>query len=94
MEVIDALHNMGNETERNAIASDLFGKSYQSLNPLIVSGTETLQGYMEAAKENYNLTVLDSMTADDLRARPGGDEAVVRARSMIGRATWVCFGSG
>ena len=56
MEVIDALHNMGNETERNAIASDLFGKSYQSLNPLIVSGTETLQGYMEAAKENYNLT--------------------------------------
>ena len=56
MEVIDALHNMGNETERNAIASDLFGKSYQSLNPLIVSGTETLQEYMEAAKDNYVLT--------------------------------------
>ncbi|HCG59872.1 MAG TPA: hypothetical protein DEV97_07710 [Lachnospiraceae bacterium] len=56
MEVIDALHNMGNETERNAVASDLFGKSYQSLNPLIVSGTETLQEYMEAAKDNYVLT--------------------------------------
>ena len=56
MQVIDALHNMENETERNAVASDLLGKSYQSLNPLIVSGTGTLQKYMEAAKENYVLT--------------------------------------
>ena len=56
LEVIDALHNMENETERNAVASDLFGKSYQSLNPLIVSGTKVLTDYMEAAKENYVLT--------------------------------------
>lgn len=56
MQVIDALHNMENATERNAVASDLFGKSYQSLNPLIVSGTETLREYMVAAKENYVLT--------------------------------------
>ena len=56
MQVIDALHEMSNETERNAIASDLLGKSYQSLNPLIVSGTETLQEYMNAAKDNYVLT--------------------------------------
>ena len=56
MQVIDALHNMENATERNAVASDLFGKSYQSLNPLIVSGTETLRTYMDAAKENYVLT--------------------------------------
>ncbi|MBR2522721.1 MAG: C40 family peptidase, partial [Coriobacteriales bacterium] len=44
---------------------------------------------LQLIMENYDLTVLDSMTADDLRARPGGDEAVVRARSMIGRATYV-----
>ena len=56
MEVIDALHEMENETERNATASDIFGKAYQSLNPLIVQGTSTLREYMEAAKENYNLT--------------------------------------
>jgi len=56
MQVIDALHEMSNETERNAVASDLFGKSYQQLNPLIVSGTETLRTYMAAAKENYVLT--------------------------------------
>lgn len=56
MEVIEALHNMENETERNAAASEIFGKSYQALNPLIVNGTEALQGYMEAAKENYVLT--------------------------------------
>lgn len=56
MQVIDALHNMENETERNAVASDLLGKSYQSLNPLIVSGTGALQEYMEAAHDNYVLT--------------------------------------
>lgn len=56
MQVIDALHNMENETERNAVASDLLGKSYQSMNPLIVSGTGALQEYMDAAKENYVLT--------------------------------------
>ena len=56
MQVIDALHEMENATERNAVASELFGTSYQNLNPLIVSGTETLQEYMEAAKENYVLT--------------------------------------
>lgn len=56
MQLIDALHNMENETERNAVASDLLGKSYQSLNPLIASGTGDLQEYMEAAKENYVLT--------------------------------------
>ena len=56
MQVIDALHNMENETERNAVASELLGKSYQSMNPLIVSGTGVLQEYMKAAKENYVLT--------------------------------------
>ena len=56
MQLIDALHNMENETERNAVASDLLGKSYQSMNPLIVSGTGDLQEYMEAAKDNYVLT--------------------------------------
>lgn len=56
MQVIDALHEMENTTERNAVASELFGTSYQELNPIIVSGTKTLQEYMEAAKDNYVLT--------------------------------------
>ena len=56
MDVINALHEMENETERNALASEILGKSYQSLNPLILSGTKTLEDYMEAAKDNYILT--------------------------------------
>ena len=56
MQTIEALHKMENETERNAVASDLFGKSYQSLNPLIVNGTSALNEYMSAAKNNYILT--------------------------------------
>ena len=70
LDVIDALHNMENETERNAAASELFGKSYQSLNPLIVQGTGVLNDYMAAAKENYNLT------EDEIKALAGLDDAV------------------
>lgn len=70
LEVIDALHDMENETERNALASEIFGKSYQSLNPLIVQGTDNLKSYMEAAKENYNLT------NDEIKALGGLDDAV------------------
>lgn len=55
-ELIDALGQMQNQTERDAVAMDLFGKSAQELNPLIIQGTDALRGYMQAASENYVLT--------------------------------------
>lgn len=39
---IDALGKMTNETERDAAAMDLFGKSAQELNPLIEAGGEAI----------------------------------------------------
>lgn len=66
MQVIDALHEMDNVTERNAVASELFGKSYQTLNPLISEGTEALTSYMRAAAENYNLTEDQIEVLEDL----------------------------
>ena len=39
-EVIDALGNVSNETERDVLAMQLFGKSAQDLNPLIAQGSE------------------------------------------------------
>src|SRR5574344_2713075 len=39
-ECIDALGNISNETERDALAMQLFGKSAQDLNPLIAQGSE------------------------------------------------------
>ncbi|NLD52988.1 MAG: phage tail protein, partial [Clostridiales bacterium] len=43
MEAIDALGRVGNETERDAMAMALFGRSAQELNPLINAGSQALQ---------------------------------------------------
>lgn len=50
-DVIDALGNMTNETERDAIAMELFGKSAQELNPLINAGSETIRAYAQEAHD-------------------------------------------
>ena len=42
-DIIDALGNIENETERDAKANELFGKSYQNLNPLIEGGADRLR---------------------------------------------------
>lgn len=41
MEVIEALGNMENETERDALAMEIFGKSASNLNPLIEDAGKT-----------------------------------------------------
>lgn len=51
-DVIDALGTVENATERDALANDLFGKSYSDLKPLIDAGTDSLQELMDAAVEN------------------------------------------
>lgn len=59
-EVIDALGQIENETERNALAMDLLGKSAMDLNPLIEAGSETMA---ELAKEAHETGyVLDEET--------------------------------
>lgn len=42
-EAIDALGKVKNETERDALAMDIFGKSAKELNPLIEAGSEKLK---------------------------------------------------
>lgn len=48
-ETIDALGQVKNETERDAMAMDIFGRSAQDLNPLIIQGSETLKAYADEA---------------------------------------------
>lgn len=50
-EAIDALGRVGNATERDALAMDIFGKSAQELNPLILEGSAGLKAYMDRAEE-------------------------------------------
>lgn len=48
-ETIDALGQVKNETERDAMAMDIFGRSAQDLNPLIIQGSKTLRAYADEA---------------------------------------------
>ena len=52
LQTIDALGQIENETERDVIANDLFGKSFSEMKPLINAGSAELKKFMEAAKEN------------------------------------------
>lgn len=65
-ETIDALGDVKNETERDAMAMDIFGRSAQDLNPLIIQGSETLKAY---AQEAHNVGyVLDDEALSALGA--------------------------
>ena len=63
-ETIDALGRIANETERDALAMNIFGKSAQELNPLIKGGAETLKQLGDEA-ERAGL-ILSQTTLDNL----------------------------
>jgi hypothetical protein len=55
-ELIDALGNIQNQTERDAVAMDILGKSAQELNPLILQGSKAMKDLAnEAAAAGYVL---------------------------------------
>lgn len=66
-DVIKALGSMQNETERDAVAMQLMGKSAANLNPLIEDGGKT---YEEFAKtlDKYDLEFIDQSTLDQANA--------------------------
>lgn len=60
-ETIAALGKIENETERDAAAMAIFGKSAQDLNPLILGGAETLQELGKQAEEAGLILGQDSL---------------------------------
>lgn len=65
-DVIDALALIEDPTERDALAMEIFGKSAQALNPLIMQGSKGLKAY---AKEAHDVGyVLDDKTLGELGA--------------------------
>ena len=50
-ETIDALGQMENETQRDAYAMAIFGKSAQDLNPMIAAGSEGMAGFAQEAHD-------------------------------------------
>lgn len=77
MDVIDALGQIENPTERDAAAMDILGKSAQELNPLILQGTDALREFMaEAESVGYVLG------EEDVAALAALDDAVQRNELM------------
>lgn len=62
-ESIKALGKMENETERDALAMQIFGKSASELNPLIEDNGETFQKVADVFKQN-DLEIVDQETID------------------------------
>lgn len=62
-EVIKALGGVSNETERNALAMTLMGKSAMELNPLIEDGGKTYEQLAQTMAAN-NLKFVDQETLD------------------------------
>ena len=77
-EVIDKLGKMSNETQRDAYAMDIFGKSAQDLNSLIAVGKDGIAAF---AKEAHDMGyVLDEETLASLGAV---DDALVRLDNFM-----------
>ena len=72
-ETIDALGGVKNETERDAMAMDIFGRSAQDLNPLIIQGSDTLKAY---AQEAHNVGYV--LNNEELSALGAVDDAYQR----------------
>ena len=62
-DTIKALGSLENETERDAIAMQLMGKSAQELNPLIEDGGETYKNLADTLAK-YDLDYIDQDTLD------------------------------
>ena len=63
MEVIDALGQMTNETERDAAAMEIFGKSAKELNPLIEAGSDAIEGFKQEAHDMGYVLDEDALTS-------------------------------
>lgn len=75
-DTIDALGEIKNQTERDALAMDLMSESAQELNPLIDLGSEKMRDYAQEAHDmGY---VLDN---DALKSLQGVDDAYSRLQN-------------
>lgn len=92
-EAVDALGQVENQTKRDALAMDLFGKSAQDLNPLILAGTDAWRELGDEAEANGNVfseAMMAKMgTFDDAQEKlSAGMESL---KTGIGMATMDAF---
>lgn len=89
-EALEGLSQVGNETERDALAMEIFGKSAMELAPIIDDGGAALKELGEEASALglvLDQETLDSLNAvndkiDQLKAKATGEIAVAGAKAM------------
>ena len=86
-EVVDALGQMENETERDAVAMEILGKSAQDLNPLILAGSDAIKQFGEEAEAAGYV-----MSEETLSAAGALDDAMQRLE-VSGAALWNTIGA-
>ena len=82
-ETVDALGEIENATQRDAYAMQIFGRSAQELNPLIIAGSQALKDLGEEA-DNMGL-IFDQETLDNLNEVQ--DKIDVTKQQLKGAAT-------
>lgn len=78
-QVISALADMEDETTRNAIANDIFGKSYADLTPLLNEGSEGINAWKQEAEDLGAV-----MSGDMLEAGANFGDTVDRIKTAFG----------
>lgn len=78
LEVIDVLGQIENATQRDAVSMEIFGRSAQDLNPLIVQGKEAFQALCDEASK-----VGTVLTDVQLEALAGVDDALIRFHERL-----------
>lgn len=80
-DVVDALGQVDNSTERDAKTMDIFGKSAMDLNSLIVQGSDTLREYAAEAHEmGY---VLSNEDLDALGAVDDAQQRLLKTQEAV-----------
>lgn len=80
-EAIDALGQVQNATERDALAMDLFGRSAQDLNPLILAGSAELKNLAKQANDTGY--VLSDFAVKKLTAVDDGFKMLEKSRESF-----------
>lgn len=84
LDTMDALAQMGDETERDIAAQELLGKSAATFAPIYREGTEALRGYTEEAEKNYALSDQQLKKLGEVDdARNQLDLSIQHSRDMI-----------
>jgi len=81
-DAINALGQMSNETERDALAMELFGKSAQDLNPLILGGADALKKIGDEAEQAG--LIMSQKALDDVNKFSDGIDQMQSTASASG----------